>query len=227
MATAAGYASVCTATTAAELDAALHALDESQRGPAAAPRGAAFVEARLALGTRPDLGRPKTTPAVAKADFMGFLGRAAAPRGGGGGGGGAVSGGAAPSAAPVPARSESGDPFLLTPGPLTTSLSTKRAMLHDLGSRDPAFVRATARVRTQLLGVLEGDNEGDKGDAAMPASHSLACVPLQGSGTYAVEAMVTQLGPAGGTPGWSSAFHFWPPQGLIGPASEGLRLPTT
>ena len=26
------------------------------------------------------------------------------------------------------------DPLLLTPGPLTTSLRTKQAMLHDLGS---------------------------------------------------------------------------------------------
>ena len=31
------------------------------------------------------------------------------------------------------------DPWLLTPGPLTTAESTKRAMLHDWGSRDSAF----------------------------------------------------------------------------------------
>ena len=39
------------------------------------------------------------------------------------------------------AQSETGDPFLLTPGPLTTSASVKRAMVHDWGSRDATFVR--------------------------------------------------------------------------------------
>ena len=32
------------------------------------------------------------------------------------------------------------EPFLLTPGPLTTSITTKQAMLRDWGSRDPAFM---------------------------------------------------------------------------------------
>lgn len=32
------------------------------------------------------------------------------------------------------------DPLLLTPGPLTTAESTKRAMLRDWGSRDTAFI---------------------------------------------------------------------------------------
>ncbi len=32
------------------------------------------------------------------------------------------------------------DKKLLTPGPLTTSLSTKEAMLHDWGSRDKIFI---------------------------------------------------------------------------------------
>ena len=31
------------------------------------------------------------------------------------------------------------DPLLLTPGPLTTAESAKRATLHDGGSRDAAF----------------------------------------------------------------------------------------
>src|SRR4030095_7223728 len=31
----------------------------------------------------------------------------------------------------TPARSETGDPLLLTPGPLTTSASVKQAMVHD------------------------------------------------------------------------------------------------
>ena len=47
---------------------------------------------------------------------------------------------------PKTARSETGDPFLLTPGPLTTSASVKRAMVHDWGSRDAAFVRFNREV---------------------------------------------------------------------------------
>jgi 2-aminoethylphosphonate-pyruvate transaminase len=35
---------------------------------------------------------------------------------------------------------ETDDPWLLTPGPLTTSLSIKEAMLHDWGSRDDAVI---------------------------------------------------------------------------------------
>ena len=34
---------------------------------------------------------------------------------------------------------EMGEPFLLTPGPLTTSAAVKRAMVHDWGSRDAGF----------------------------------------------------------------------------------------
>jgi 2-aminoethylphosphonate-pyruvate transaminase len=37
-------------------------------------------------------------------------------------------------------RSETGDPLLLTPGPLTTSASVKQAMVHDWGSRDANFL---------------------------------------------------------------------------------------
>ena len=42
---------------------------------------------------------------------------------------------------PDAACSPSGDPYLLTPGPLTTSLSVKQAMLHDFGSRDASLHR--------------------------------------------------------------------------------------
>jgi 2-aminoethylphosphonate-pyruvate transaminase len=41
---------------------------------------------------------------------------------------------------PAPrAASETGDPLLFTPGPLTTSKSVKSAMVHDWGSRDANF----------------------------------------------------------------------------------------
>lgn len=77
------------------------------------------------------------------------------------------------------------DPLLLTPGPLTTSMQTKQAMLHDWGSRDQAFIDATHRVRDGLVEVSGG------GDA-------FTAVPLQGSGTFAVEAMIGTFLPKDG-----------------------------
>ena len=82
-------------------------------------------------------------------------------------------------------RSESNDPWLLTPGPLTTSLSVKEAMLHDWGSRDRAFIDMTARVCGKLVGLV-----------ADADSH--VCVPIQGSGTFAVEATIATLMPRDG-----------------------------
>ena len=77
------------------------------------------------------------------------------------------------------------DPILLTPGPLTTSLATKAAMLHDLGSWDADFNALTAEVCARLAAVAE-------------AGADYACVPLQGSGTFAVEAAVGTLVPRDG-----------------------------
>jgi 2-aminoethylphosphonate-pyruvate transaminase len=79
---------------------------------------------------------------------------------------------------------QSRDPILLTPGPLTTSLATKSAMLRDWGSWDAAFNAVTARVRQSLLRIVGGDEH--------------VCVPLQGSGTFAVEAAVNTLVPRDG-----------------------------
>ena len=67
------------------------------------------------------------------------------------------------------------DPMLLTPGPLTTSAATKQAMLHDWGSRDSSFIETNARIRERLLAIAG-------------AGDSHVCVPLQGSGTFIVEA---------------------------------------
>ncbi|MFQ5971166.1 MAG: 2-aminoethylphosphonate--pyruvate transaminase [Alphaproteobacteria bacterium] len=85
----------------------------------------------------------------------------------------------------APAASPTGDPWLLTPGPLTTSPSVKEAMLHDLGSRDRDFIGINRRVRERLVRMAGGEG-----------SH--VCVPLQGSGTFAVEAMLGTLVPARG-----------------------------
>jgi aspartate aminotransferase-like enzyme len=77
------------------------------------------------------------------------------------------------------------DPILLTPGPLTTSLATKSAMLRDWGSWDAGFNAVTARVRARLAAVVNGEG-----------TH--VCVPLQGSGTFSVEAAVNTLVPRDG-----------------------------
>jgi len=79
----------------------------------------------------------------------------------------------------------SGDPWLLTPGPLTTSLSVKQAMLHDYGSRDATFIDLNARILDRLVAIVNG-------------SGSYVTVPLQGSGTFVVEAMIGNFVPADG-----------------------------
>ena len=79
-----------------------------------------------------------------------------------------------------------GEPYLLTPGPLTTALKVKEAMLKDWGSWDTDFRTLTRELRTQLLSIL-GENKG-----------KYDCVPIQGSGTYAVEAMLGTFVPASG-----------------------------
>ncbi|MGR4868932.1 2-aminoethylphosphonate--pyruvate transaminase [Variovorax sp. LARHSF232] len=76
-------------------------------------------------------------------------------------------------------------PVLLTPGPLTTSERTKAAMLRDWGSWDSDFNQVTARIRQQVLSIVQGE-----------ATHE--CVPLQGSGTFAVEAAIGTLVPRNG-----------------------------
>jgi 2-aminoethylphosphonate-pyruvate transaminase len=77
------------------------------------------------------------------------------------------------------------DPILLTPGPLTTSLATKAAMLRDWGSWDASFNAVTARVRARLTAIVNGGG-----------TH--VCVPMQGSGTFSVEAAVNTLVPRDG-----------------------------
>lgn len=75
--------------------------------------------------------------------------------------------------------------ILLTPGPLTTSVQTKQAMLTDWGSWDPAFNQLTASVCQDITRIAEGQD-----------TH--VCVPLQGSGTFAVEAALGTLVPRQG-----------------------------
>ena len=77
------------------------------------------------------------------------------------------------------------DAILLTPGPLTTTLRTKLAMLKDWGSWDADFIALTASLRTRLLDIVHGHD-----------THVV--VPLQGSGTFSVEAAVATLVPRDG-----------------------------
>jgi 2-aminoethylphosphonate-pyruvate transaminase len=77
------------------------------------------------------------------------------------------------------------EPILLTPGPLTTSTPTKFAMVRDWGSRDSGFIELNRRVRQMLLKIVDAES-----------TH--VCVPLQGSGTFVVEAMLGTLVPRDG-----------------------------
>ncbi|MBT4670728.1 MAG: 2-aminoethylphosphonate--pyruvate transaminase [Rhodospirillaceae bacterium] len=80
------------------------------------------------------------------------------------------------------------EPLLLTPGPLTTSKSVKEAMLRDWGSRDGDFIELTRGVCESLVRIAGAD----------PASGAYACVPIQGSGTFAVEATIDTMVPRNG-----------------------------
>ncbi len=84
-----------------------------------------------------------------------------------------------------PAASETGDPLLLTPGPLTTSMAVKQAMVHDWGSRDSEFLRINRMVLDRIVELAGGEG-------------TYVTVPVQGSGTFAVEAMITSFVPRSG-----------------------------
>ncbi|MFQ5806459.1 MAG: 2-aminoethylphosphonate--pyruvate transaminase, partial [Phycisphaerae bacterium] len=72
------------------------------------------------------------------------------------------------------------DKPLFTPGPLTTSMTVKQVMLRDLGSRDHEFIAVVRRVRRKLLEV-----------AGVSQEDGLEAIPLQGSGTFGIEAVMT------------------------------------
>ena len=79
------------------------------------------------------------------------------------------------------------DKLLFTPGPLTTSLDVKQAMLHDAGSWHHEFNGKVAGIRNALLRV-----------AGVSREAGWECVLLQGSGTFGVEAVfLTGIPPQG------------------------------
>ena len=75
--------------------------------------------------------------------------------------------------------------MLFTPGPLTTSATVKRAMLRDLGSRDSEFIGIVREIREKLVTLSGG--EGD-----------YTAIPMQGSGTFGIEAVIGSTVPPGG-----------------------------
>lgn len=87
------------------------------------------------------------------------------------------------------------EPLLLTPGPLTTSRATKEAMLRDWGSRDGAFMDMNTRVHSRLVELAGGESAGRENTGG---ENTHVAVPLQGSGTFAVEAMIGTLVPRAG-----------------------------
>lgn len=74
-------------------------------------------------------------------------------------------------------------PYLLTPGPLTTSRGVKLAMLADYGSRDMEFRAIVKKIRTSLLELAQ-------------CGPSYECVIMQGSGTFTIEAALGSFCPS-------------------------------
>lgn len=79
------------------------------------------------------------------------------------------------------------DKLLFTPGPLTTSLTVKEAMLHDLGSRDAFFIKAVKEIRSELLQL---------GHVSQELGYET--VIMQGSGTFGVESVISSVVPRSG-----------------------------
>lgn len=79
------------------------------------------------------------------------------------------------------------DLVLFTPGPLTTSKTVKQAMLRDVGSWDREFSEVVANVRRTLLAV-----------AGLSQHQGYEAVPMQGSGSFGLEAVVTSITPPRG-----------------------------
>jgi len=79
------------------------------------------------------------------------------------------------------------DSTLFTPGPLTTSLSVKQAMLHDAGSWHFEFNALVKRLREQILTLAGVSREG-----------GFEAILMQGSGTFGVESVLASVIPPQG-----------------------------
>ena len=74
-------------------------------------------------------------------------------------------------------------PYLLTPGPLTTSRTVKLALLADWGSRDVEFRKLVREIREEVKRIAGCDD-------------TYECVIMQGSGTFAIEAALGAFAPS-------------------------------
>src|SRR3989441_4949429 len=88
---------------------------------------------------------------------------------------------------PQPDLPTARDKLLFTPGPLTTSLSVKQAMLHDPGSWHFEFNAKVKWVRQKILEV-----------AGLSSDVGWEAILLQGSGTFGVEAVFATCVPPNG-----------------------------
>jgi hypothetical protein len=76
------------------------------------------------------------------------------------------------------------DKVLYTPGPLTTSLAVKQAMLHDAGSWHWEFNALVKSIRDRLVAL-----------AGLDPHQGWEAILLQGSGTFGVEAVLASVVP--------------------------------
>jgi len=74
------------------------------------------------------------------------------------------------------------DKLLFTPGPLTTSITVKKAMLSDVGSRDYEFIEKVNYVRNELL-FLAGVSKQDGYESII----------MQGSGSFGIESVISSV----------------------------------
>jgi 2-aminoethylphosphonate-pyruvate transaminase len=87
----------------------------------------------------------------------------------------------------IPTMTNSTDKLLFTPGPLTTSATVKAAMMRDAGSRDAEFIATVRDIRARLVQIGGSAPGGD-----------FECVPMQGSGTFAIESVISSAIPHDG-----------------------------
>lgn len=80
------------------------------------------------------------------------------------------------------------DKTLFTPGPLTTSLKVKQAMIHDAGSWHYEFHDVVRGIQEKLLEIANLDRNRD----------GFEIVLIQGSGTYGVESVLASAIPENG-----------------------------
>jgi|TARA_B100001540_G_scaffold294680_1_gene294830 2-aminoethylphosphonate-pyruvate transaminase len=76
--------------------------------------------------------------------------------------------------------------YLLTPGPLTTDPKVREAMMDDWGSWDIDFRLLNKNICRDILAILG------------PSGNGFECIPIQGSGSFAVEAMLGTFIPRDG-----------------------------